>query len=131
MIPLLHPLGPTARTLVALAALLLRVTARALRESLRSQDLLCRIGGTTFAVVLPGTDTPTATRVLEAARERVLGETGVYDRPLSIAIAAVSADRPPPQEEELMERAGSLLRSIRREPATHPFRVLALGQVAV
>jgi diguanylate cyclase (GGDEF)-like protein len=111
--------------------LLLRVIARTLRASLRSRDLLCRIGGTTFAVILPGTDTPTATRVLEGARERVLEETRVYDRPLSIAIAAVAAERPPREGDELMEKTESILRAIKEDRSPHPFRVLALEQVAV
>ncbi|TVR53727.1 MAG: GGDEF domain-containing protein [Gemmatimonadales bacterium] len=109
--------------------LLLRVTARTLRESLRPQDLLCRVGGTTFAVVLPGTDTPAATGVLEKVRERVLDQMRTYDRPISIAIAAVSAERPPPEGGELMEKTDSLLRSIKQDRTPHPFSVVALEQV--
>jgi diguanylate cyclase (GGDEF)-like protein len=109
--------------------LLLRVTARTLRESLRPQDLLCRVGGTTFAVVLPGTDTPAATGVLEKVREKVLDRMRTYDRPLSVAIAAVSAQRPTPEGGDLMEKTDSLLRSIKQDRTPHPFSVVALEQV--
>jgi diguanylate cyclase (GGDEF)-like protein len=109
--------------------LLLRVTARTLRESLRPQDLLCRVGGTTFAVVLPGTDTPAAQSILEEVREKVLDRMRTYDRPLSVAIAAVSAERPTPEGGELMEKTDSLLRSIKQDRTPHPFSVVALEQV--
>lgn len=109
--------------------LLLRVTADTLRASLRAEDLICRIGGTTFALILPGTGKEEASRILEDAREKVLHQMRIYDRPLSIAIAAVSTDHPSPQGEDLMERTGWLLQTIKRDRSLHPFRVIGTDQI--
>lgn len=54
----------------------LRATAALWRGSLRATDLIARYGGEEFAVLLPGTTTPRASRVVEALRRSVpRGET--------------------------------------------------------
>jgi diguanylate cyclase (GGDEF)-like protein len=104
--------------------LILRVTADTLRDSLRRGDLVSRVGGTTFAVVLPDTGEAAATELLEAARDRVLSQIHLYDRPVTVAVAAVSTENPSAQGQDLMDRTGWLLQTIKQERSQNPFRVV-------
>jgi two-component system cell cycle response regulator len=52
----------------------LRIVAQRLRAALRGDDLLCRLGGEEFAVLMPGTDLATAALVAERARAAIAGE---------------------------------------------------------
>ena len=49
----------------------LRLFSRVLRESVRPTDIAARYGGEEFVLILPGSDTETATIVLERVRERL------------------------------------------------------------
>ena len=46
----------------------LRVFAQVLRESLRTQDLVCRHGGEEFAIAIPGCSIEKAREIFEAAQ---------------------------------------------------------------
>jgi diguanylate cyclase (GGDEF)-like protein len=108
---------------------LLRSTAATLRETLDKHDVIGRVGGTTFAVVLRGKGEQAARAALENVRDEVLRKINLYDRPISVAIAAVSTDRPDPNQ-NLLDRTGWLLHSIKQDERTlHPFRVVGEQEV--
>ncbi|GAB4369873.1 MAG: hypothetical protein Kow00114_29900 [Kiloniellaceae bacterium] len=76
----------------------LRRVAEVLRETLRGEDFLARIGGEEFALILRATDLTVAGRVAERMRERV-EKTAIHlpdgqdiHITVSIGIAAFSAD---------------------------------------
>jgi two-component system, cell cycle response regulator len=75
--------------------------ARALREHLRAEDQLGRLGGEEFLVVLPDTDPEAAVAAAEKLRASV-AETGVT---VSIGWAAWEGESP----EELVRRADDAL----------------------
>ena len=108
---------------------LLLNTAAALRANLTDGDLIGRVGGTTFAIVLPGRGEEDARRVLEAVREQLLRKINLYDRPISIAIAAVSTDQPAGEGDNLLDRTGWLLQTIKQDRTLHPFRVVGAHEV--
>jgi diguanylate cyclase (GGDEF)-like protein len=109
---------------------LLRSTASTLRDGLGEGDLIGRVGGTTFAVVLPGKDEAAARRILEAVREQVVRKIDLYDRPISVAIAAVSTDHPSSDGQDLLlDRTGWLLQSIKQDRTLHPFRVIGEHEI--
>jgi diguanylate cyclase (GGDEF)-like protein len=109
---------------------LLRSTAATLRETLDRHDVIGRVGGTTFAVVLRGKGEQAARAALEHVRDEVLRKINLYDRPISVAIAAVSTDRPDPKSQNLLDRTGWLLHSIKQDERTlHPFRVVGEQEI--
>jgi len=75
----------------------LRQVADVLRDTLRTEDFLARIGGEEFALVLRGTDLSMAGRVAERMRERIakatirLPDGSETNITVSIGIAAFSA----------------------------------------
>jgi diguanylate cyclase (GGDEF)-like protein len=112
--------------------LLLRVTAHTLQELQRPGDLLSRVAGTTFAVIYPGVGQAEAQRFMEQIRERILDRMKGYDRPISIAIAAVTVDEPTEEGDRILDHASAVLRTLRHNgDAPHPFRVERGGGRAV
>jgi len=73
----------------------LRETARNLRASLRSVDVVCRLGGEEFLVICPGTELPDAARVGErlcaVVRERVIAVPG-FERAVTVSVGVASLD---------------------------------------
>jgi hypothetical protein len=59
----------------------------------------------------------------------VLREIKLYDRPISVAIAAVSTARPSQVGQELLDRTDWLLHSIKQDHTLHPFRVIGENEV--
>ena len=62
----------------------LRIVAQRLRAAMREDDLICRLGGEEFAVVMPGTDLPTAALIAERARLAISSE------PVALAAAPLA-----------------------------------------
>jgi diguanylate cyclase (GGDEF)-like protein len=67
--------------------------AEALRAAVREQDVVARLGGEEFALVLPGTGTDASMRITERARERVAEQDALGLRlTLSAGLACYPAD---------------------------------------
>lgn len=73
-----HPAGDAA----------LKVVATALRDRLRTEDMLGRWGGDELLAVLPDIDAAAAALVAETLREAVQEAAGELPRPLSVSIGA-------------------------------------------
>ena len=74
---------------------LIRITAQVLIESFRTEDIVARIGGDEFAVLLPGVDTEKVQMALERVRGAVAKAEpadGVY--PLSISLGHTTCETP-------------------------------------
>jgi diguanylate cyclase (GGDEF)-like protein len=95
-----HPAGDTV--LVALAQLL--------RENMRGGDVLARLGGEEFVIVLPDTPTDRAREVCERLRERVERHTWPGCPGLERVTASIGLAMAPPHDAaELMRRADQAL----------------------
>ncbi|HSM93559.1 MAG TPA: GGDEF domain-containing protein [Anaeromyxobacteraceae bacterium] len=94
----------------------LREVARRMRDTLRGGDLLARVGGEEFCVLLPGADLVAAAEVGERLREAVrAAPVTVGDVPLAVTISAGAATFGPGDDEaSLMARADARLYEAKR-----------------
>jgi diguanylate cyclase (GGDEF)-like protein/PAS domain S-box-containing protein len=96
----------------------LAAVARGLRDRLRSTDLLGRVGGDEFAVLLRATSGPHAVKVAEALEERVRTTRLAPDQPdialtASIGVADFGT-YPLPSVEDLFAAADAAMYSVKR-----------------
>ena len=89
----------------------LRSVADVLRAQLRDeQDLLCRFGGEEFAVLLPGVDSPEASKAADRLRRAVADRVTPADGSLvqvtvSVGVAVADTSNPSPDVQELLANA--------------------------
>ncbi|MFN2341641.1 MAG: diguanylate cyclase [Halanaerobium sp.] len=72
----------------------IRLTAEAIKDSLRAEDIVARVGGDEFAVILPDTDYNTASLVVERILANIEQKNNVLylPDPLSLALGHETAD---------------------------------------
>ncbi len=72
---------------------LLKRAAQALHAALRAEDIVARVGGDEFAVVLPSTDVRTAAEIVERIKANVARDNQNPDQPLlSLSIGVATAE---------------------------------------
>jgi len=76
---------------------LLKRTARVLREAFRKEDIVARIGGDEFAVILPGTDAAVTGESIKRVRRSLAVHNGDYPTfPLSLSIGSATGEKGAP-----------------------------------
>jgi diguanylate cyclase (GGDEF)-like protein len=75
------------------------------RDLCREEDVLCRVGGEEFAVVLPGTDHDGLVRLAERLRRRVAATPFPVAGPISISVGVAEAPRHASSPRDLIARA--------------------------
>jgi diguanylate cyclase (GGDEF)-like protein len=91
---------------------MLRAFARTLREHLRRTDLVGRLGGEEFAILLPATEIAAAGRFAEGLRERVAGmvlETGRQALRVTVSIGISSLEQNDVLTDAALARADAAL----------------------
>ncbi len=105
----------------------LRVFAQVLRESLRTQDLVCRHGGEEFAIAIPGCSIEKAREIFDAVRNRLTAAMTVAGLPkFTVSFGVVEAE-PDDDLPGLISRADAALFQAKREGRDRVVVVDALG----
>ncbi len=90
---------------------LLRRTADVLRAAFRAEDVIARIGGDEFAVLLPGTDEGIARQSLERVRIEARAQNLSHTGPdLNISLGGATADRGDRLNDALKQADGEMYR---------------------
>jgi diguanylate cyclase (GGDEF)-like protein len=97
-----HPVGDEA----------LRRVAQALRQSVRDEDAVFRVGGEEFAVLMPGLTATDALPVAERLRATVAATD--FELPLRVSIGLASWPSDAGSREELLQRADEALYAAKR-----------------
>jgi diguanylate cyclase (GGDEF)-like protein len=79
--------------------------AHAIRQSVPRPDLVGRIGGTSFAILLPKTASDRANFILEQVHSALKDERRKYAQPVTFFISAVACAKAPRSIAELMHQA--------------------------
>jgi GGDEF domain-containing protein len=81
--------------------------AHAIRQNVARPDLVGRLAGTTFAVLLPKTGSGGANVVLEICTMLLKEERRKYSHPLNFYISAIACTKTPRTSPALMQEADS------------------------
>lgn len=98
----------------------LREFSRRIRRTVRNIDLVCRLGGEEFVVVMPDTDAPVAAIVGERIRQRIAGqafliEGGEQSISVTVSIGLSHRMKSGDTPESLLRRADEALYQAKRE----------------
>jgi len=93
---------------------LLRTVSEITQSSLRPSDMLARVGGDEFALLLPSTDFSGAEAVLRRVRENVLNEMNSHGWPVTMSMGAVTFSTLPSTVGPMLKRADEVMYSVKR-----------------
>ena len=93
--------------------ILLRTVADTIRESSRKADILARIGGDEFVLLLPATDQQAARVAIAKIQRGVMDAMKKNGWPVSLSIGVLTCSRVFPTIDEMMRRADFLMYSVK------------------
>ncbi|PYX48657.1 MAG: GGDEF domain-containing protein [Acidobacteria bacterium] len=93
----------------------LRTTAMTIRDALRPTDLVARIGGDEFAILLPETTRAAAERVVARVREALEKTMDERSRTVTFSIGIVTFLRPPRSVSEMLGKADQMMYRVKSD----------------
>jgi diguanylate cyclase (GGDEF)-like protein len=107
----------------------LRAVASALRATTRAADVVARVGGDEFALLLPDTGSEGAQRMLQALRERVAGAAEASTPDFSFSVGAATFLVRPASVDEMIGAADAMMYAAKRAgKATYQHVVVGEGR---
>lgn len=88
---------------------LLQAVASTIQGDLRSTDLVARVGGDEFVLMLPETGAESAAAILHRIRQALLDCMQRHSWPVTFSIGAVSFVRAPDSVEEMIRQVDGLM----------------------
>lgn len=95
------------------ADVLLQDVAAAMQSSLRESDLVGRVGGDEFAILLPATGLSEARFALQRLRKAVFSATSERAMPITVSIGAVIFESPAPSVSAMLEASDRLMYQVK------------------
>jgi diguanylate cyclase (GGDEF)-like protein len=92
----------------------LRGVVEALRQSLRKTDVIARVGGDEFAVLLPATGAEAAAILIPVIERELREAMRAHGWPVTVSIGALTCVSPPPTADELMKAVDGLMYSVKK-----------------
>jgi diguanylate cyclase (GGDEF)-like protein len=92
----------------------LRLTGKALRQHLRSTDLLGRLGGDEFAILMPETGLDGAGSAAAKVRTALREELGREGWSLTISVGVLTCEKAPASVEQLIGQVDGLMYAVKR-----------------
>ena len=92
---------------------LLRIIGQTLAHETRATDIVARIGGDEFAILLPETNAASAAAVIEKLRNELAGLMRTEPIAVTLSIGIVTFAVPPGTVDEILERADHLMYEVK------------------
>jgi diguanylate cyclase (GGDEF)-like protein len=102
--------------------------ARTLDSSTRAIDVVGRLGGDEFGILLPETNADEAARAIEAISRRVREHVAELGFPVTFSLGCVTFLRPPAETEEMVHAADQLMYEAKKS-GKDTFSLRVLGEV--
>ena len=94
---------------------LLLTLAQTIKKTIRDTDILARIGGDEFALLLPGIGYETAHTVIARVQQQLVDQMDENKWPATFSIGAITFLNPPDSVDEIVEKADYLMYCIKNE----------------
>jgi diguanylate cyclase (GGDEF)-like protein len=94
---------------------LLRFVSIAIRSTIRSSDLIARVGGDEFAILLPETNEEQARSVIEKINTSLHETLKTHDLNTTYSIGVVTYVRPPATVDDMLKKADHMMYAAKRE----------------
>jgi diguanylate cyclase (GGDEF)-like protein len=92
---------------------LLRLTVMTIKENVRSTDVVARMGGDEFAVLMPETDFESAKMAVEKIHSHLMGLSDKLRRGTTFSIGMVTYSKAPSSSDEVVKAADGLMYEVK------------------